>query len=356
MKTKTSSHPAIRAFSPILLGAALLFVPAVTSSAAELVKADNTTDLGAAGAWTDGTAVITGTSSDVLVFDDTLQTNSTFTWTSGNRTARGLRLENPANDIRITISNNSTHTIGADGIDMANATKSLTLIGTNQAFGFIRFSQATNNIIVGSGASLNIQTQITTSSTGTLNFTGAGDININGTNGTIRNNGANFTAVTHAGTGTLTLANANTYTGGTTLTSGNFTLAGTGSLLFDLAKGNQVTGNTTGDVRFDGVFNVAVGDVPFTGDTAWTLVAGTFGDLVYGSGFSLSLTGSVVGSGITLDSSNHYTAGNWSYDTATGALSFAAVPEPGATAAFAGAAMLLAGALLRRRVCRRRSA
>ncbi|AHF90148.1 autotransporter [Opitutaceae bacterium TAV5] len=328
--------------------AAVVFASAANLPAADLIKANNTTALGTAGSYT--VAGATPTNADTIIFNDTLSSVSSFN--SGGTTARGLRLLDPANDITLSVGN-STLSLGVNGsatdggfIDLSSAVRNLTINVASS--GRLRFYGAQSTLTVAAGRTLTVNAPVEVYHTngGSLRVTGAGAVIL----ATVRDSDSiRTTRLIHDDTGSLTLTGANTYTGGTTLSGGNFTLAGTGSLFFDLAKGNRITGDSTGEVRFDGTFNVSVSDIALTEDTAWTLVAGTFSNLDYGSTFSLFLGGSIVGSGITLDSTNNYTAGNWSYDISSGALSYAAVPEPGITAALAAAGMLLAVALLRHR-------
>ncbi|HEY9248624.1 MAG TPA: PEP-CTERM sorting domain-containing protein [Rariglobus sp.] len=346
----------------LLLG---FFASAAVLNAADLIKADNTTNLATAGAWTDSAAI--PTNADTLVFNDTLQGNFAFNWGNTAPAARGIRLTNPAGAVAITLNSNSYYGLGVSNsatgsIDMSAATANLTIIAPN-ANAALRFYHVNNtspaNISVAEGTTLTLQTRVFSQRgggvTGIIRISGAGNVTVDGTRGRITDSdtsGNTRTGITHDGTGTITLASANTYTGNTVLNSGNFLLAGTGALRFNLATGNQITGATAGEVRFNGTFNVLVGDTPFGEDTTWTLVAGTFGDLAYGNDFSLSLTGSVVGSGITLDRANNYAAGNWSYNTSTGALMFSAIPEPSTYAAFAGIGILGLAVVRRRRDAR----
>ncbi|MDR1284532.1 MAG: hypothetical protein LBK99_27535 [Opitutaceae bacterium] len=164
-----------------------------------------------------------------------------------------------------------------------------------------------------------------------------------------------YTASNSTAGSQLTLAGKNTYTGNTVITIGNFTLASTGALAFDVEKGNQLQLTTTGDVTLDGEFNVDFGALLPTDDTTVTLVSVTGSAVApnYGETFALNIQSSTSET-IVLTFANNYQAtnlsGNWEYSLATGSLSFvagAAIPEPAIMAALLGLATLVVAACLR---------
>lgn len=203
----------------------------------------------------------------------------------------------------------------------------------NNAGGGSNVSTA-NNITVGSfGATIG-----STGTTGTLNTIFSGTVALNGNlavNSSRTGDAAVLLSGVVSGTGNFSttgtsgntrLSAVNTYTGNTTVAAGTtLQLTSTSELRFSLQDGgvsNQVSG--TGSVVFDGLFRLDASS--FSGSEAsWTLVnVGTLGD-TFGSSFNLAFVGG--GSNFTNEGSGLYTSGDWSFNTATGALTL--VPEPG---------------------------
>lgn len=220
-----------------LRGAASLFVlaSALQSQAADLIKADNTNELGLTTSYTTATAPTGNT----LVFDSTLVTNSSFTW-STNRAALALKLVDPANAVTLTLSG-ATYDLGSTGgvatpIDMSAATKDFTLTSTSSnAIMRVRGTSGVATLSVASGKTLGVQVNLRinnpSAGTNTLRMTGAGNFTVNGTNGKITDKDlTNLTAFKHDGSGTVTFATANSYTGGTILNSGTLVAGNAGAL------------------------------------------------------------------------------------------------------------------------------
>lgn len=236
----------------------------------------------------------------------------------------------------------------------------------------------------------------TSSSTLTLNGSGSGQTIINNiianVNGTVSMN------ISRTGSGSVRFTNVNTYTGGTTVSSGALLVnggsgssSGTGSGAVSVGTDGRLGG--TG--RVSGAITLAAGGAMTPGDggagtftggssLAWSSNNSTAGMLFdlgasQGSSDQLALTGAFTkgtGStfifdftGSTLDQSIAYTlvtfsstdflAGDFSaigangvFDLTANSLTFTAIPEPSTFAALAGA-LVLAGTVWRRRVTAR---
>jgi autotransporter-associated beta strand protein len=374
----------------VTLRALMLFLAlaATQSHGADLIKADNATDLGTAGSYTSVSAV--PTASDMVGFDNTLVTNSVFSWTS-NRTVQGIRVAGPASDLTINLAgatfdfNNSGGTV----IDMSAATRSLTLATTSSSAAVrVRGTTVGGAVInVATGQTLGIQTNLFYNNSlngtiSTVHFTGAGNVTVDGNNGRISDKATGtgtLTAIEYAGTGALTLSTASSYSGGTTLTSGTL-VAGASKALGDGAV--SVSGGVL-DLKGTGIVNLTLAankDFSFAGGSL-KLDLGTSSDQISGSGtgkfnlsggtLSLSL-GTGFDYGVVYQIFNGFDAGLSSvsaititgFDTGTyqatlnqsGQLSFALsmVPEPSTYAVLCGG-LVFACAVVRRRRLKHRA-
>ncbi len=367
---------------PTLHGAAMLLVLATAwqSRAGDVIKADNTIELGLATSYTPET---TRTTSDTIVFNDTLVNNATFSWSS-NRTARGLRLEDPANAVAINLSAATFDLMDTtDGtvVDMTAATTNLTIAASNAGAAVrVRGTSAGGaTLAVSSGRTLRIQTNllynnISNGTVSTIHIAGAGNVTVDGTNGRITDKGTGtgtLTALSHEGTGTVTLAGASTYSGGTTLSSGTLVVENAKAL----GDGAVTVGGGTLDLNGAGVVNLVLADgkdFTFSEGTLKLDLGTSFDQITGGGAGKLNLTGGTfeltlgVGFdyGIVYQLFSGFASGTSTvsgltftgFDTATyqaslntlGELSFTAIPEPSTYAVLVGGSVL-AGAVLRRR-------
>jgi len=218
---------------------------------ASISRQDDANDLTDPNAWV-GT-VVPG-AGDLAVWDSTIgATNSSLnTWTDAASALSwswaGIQVLSPGANVLVT-STTSTLTLGANGIDMSNATRSLTV----QAPMSMGASQTWS---VASGRTLTIQGSLLmgtdTTNTLTLTIAGAGNTVFSLPVLASSTNGATITGtgnIVKNGTGTLTIGanytNA-TYTGGTT--------ANNGTVRFDMGLANG--GRTTALNANTGVLNV----------------------------------------------------------------------------------------------------
>ncbi|MGC3992380.1 MAG: autotransporter-associated beta strand repeat-containing protein [Chthoniobacteraceae bacterium] len=200
-------------------------------------------------------------------------------------------------------------------------------------------STSTNSLNLGTGAA---SLGPNTGTARTITVNGSATLTVGGVIAT----GTTATALIKAGTGTLKLSGANTFTGGTTINAGTLTAAnaaalGTGATT---VSGGTLDLNGTSVQAVSGITNLTLS----SGTIAFTLTSAASFDQISGSGaFTLSggtidLTSSVTNYASTYQILNFTSGGTVSglsivnYDTAdyvasvstTGVLSFAAVPEP----------------------------
>jgi autotransporter-associated beta strand protein len=360
---------------------------AVTQSyGADLIKADNTTDLGAAGSYTSGSAV--PTTSDTVVFDSTLVSNSTFSWTN-NRSVLGLKLVNLSNAVTVNL-NGSTYNLNnsagnVTAIDLSSATKNLTFAATSSAALIqVRGSSTSGGafVSIGSGATLTIQSNFNYNNgtgTPTIHLTGAGNFTVSGDNGRISDKTA-VTALTafsldNTFSGITTFSNANTYSGGTSISGGTLVAGVTGAV----GGGAVTVSGGVFDLNGTGVVNLTLAnnkDFTLSGGTL-KFDLGTSSDQITGggtgkfnlSGGTLSLSqGDGFDYGVVYQLFNGFDSGLSSvggltitgFDTGTyqaslnqsGQLSFSLsmVPEPSTYAVLCGCLVFGCAAVRRRRV------
>ena len=246
---------------------ALVFgIVAERGVAATIVKANNTTNLDQPGSW--GGAGGPPGSSDVAKWDSTVTSANTTALGSSLNWAGMLLLGTGGN---ITISAGNTLTLGASGIDMTAATKTLALnctiaLSTSQTWSVIStksitLDTATNNTLNGCALTL----KGGNGSTFKKSFTGTpGSLTV--LDGPLLFNGAaTFTSFTVSNT-TYTLSGA-----GSGMTITGHTVVNNGTINF----GARPTWNSY-DVTLSGTSQVAVGSSPTGNDTAATIGAGGF--------------------------------------------------------------------------------
>lgn len=149
--------------------------------------------------------------------------------------------------------------------------------------------------------------------------------------------------LTKKSAGTLTLSNANTYIGNTTVEAGTLALASTGSLLMDInvASNSKILGS--GAANLDGRLRFDVSDIPALTEGAWQIVNVATLTETFGTNFSVALAGAP--DSVFTENANVWTyvdgAKTWTFTESTGVLT-AAVPEPASLGLLGiGAAMFL---------------
>jgi len=135
-------------------------------------------------------------------------------------------------------------------------------------------------------------------------------------------------AINKTGSGTLTLTNANTYRGNTTVDGGTLTIADGGRLTFvpgDNAVTNQALG--TGTLNLDGEIFFNLGGSDLTDGNSWLIVDVANLTESFGGTFSVNST-----LGAFTDSSGTWTLvdgdNNWTFEQSTGVLSLALSSTP----------------------------
>jgi fibronectin-binding autotransporter adhesin len=231
--------------------------------------------LSSPGSWIDETTpansgLFAPGSADIAAFDFNAGLVSPTSFALGAPTSwLGLLIQNPGAGITIGADGN-TLTLGASGIDMSNASQSLTLAGPV----VIGASQTWN---VDASQSLADSSTVDLGATGTvLTFAGAGNKSFSGIL-------SDAGGITKTGPGKLTLTNANTYTGNTSITAG--------TLLLDFSS----LTTTTNIVSSGSILNVGGATVNINGNAS-TATSQTFASTNFTAGttaFNLVNNGAV---------------------------------------------------------------
>ena len=232
MKQRRLLRPLSVSIASLLLG--------LSAKAADVVKANNTTNLDQAASWSLG---VSPTAADVAVWDATITAANT-TALGSSLSWLGLRVANPTGNVVINGGTGLSLTLGASGLDASAATQDVA-IGAN--------------VILGTAQTWNVNTGHAVNLTGTLTGT---DI------------------LTKTGAGSLVLANpASTFSGKYNVTGGILSINAELSL-----------GATPATLVAD--------DITLNGGTLANMSPGTLAS--FGAGFDLSLNanrGMVLGAG-----------------------------------------------------------
>lgn len=236
------------------------FLTLSNAHALEILKNDtNATGLLDVNSWVGG--AVPGTS-DVAVWDSTVATadQSALPNLATSTTFAGIRIANPISNVGFSINNGRALSLGTSGIDMSAATVNLTVGG----LGILRpIGSSTSSYSVASGRTLTIDAQFqATSGTTTVNFPGAGSVNINklpaSTSLKLINNGnGTLTLGGSATSSTSELSASATVSGGKNIINGptiSTSTLGTygnssGSSSFELQSGGA---NFNGGIRITG--------------------------------------------------------------------------------------------------------
>jgi autotransporter-associated beta strand protein len=239
------------------LGSALLTLS--NAHALEILKNDtNATGLLDVNSWVGG--AVPGIS-DVAVWDSTVATaNQSALPNVSSTTFAGIRIANPVSNVGFGVASGKALSLGTSGIDMSAATVNLTIGG----LGILRpTGSSTSSYSVASGRTLTIDAQFqATSGTTTVNFPGAGSVNINklpastslklinNGNGTLTMGGSATSSTTELSASATVSGGKNIINGPTISTStiGSYG-SGSGSSSFELQSGGA---NFNGGIRITG--------------------------------------------------------------------------------------------------------
>lgn len=255
MKPRTNSILAKASILSTALGSAFLTLS--NALAVDVFKNDtNATGLLDVNSWVGG--VIPGTS-DVAVWDSTVATaNQSALSNVSSTTFAGIRIANPVSNVGFGVASGKALNLGTSGIDMSAATVNLTVGG----LGILRpTASSTSSYNVASGRTLTIDAQFQANSgTTTVNFPGAGSVNIN------KLPASTSLKLINNGNGTLTL-------------------------------GGSATSSTT---ELSASATVAGGKVIINGPTITTSIIGTYGNSGGSSSFELQSGGANFNGGIRI--------------------------------------------------------
>jgi autotransporter-associated beta strand protein len=269
--------------------------------------------------WSGGTAPANSTATDVASFGS-MNGAAVNPVLGTQRSIAGVTFLSGAFSYNVS---GSILTIGATGIsDSATNTETFSN-GIRTTASQTWTSSAGASLVLGGSVDIN-QNAATTR---TLTLNGAGDITFNGV---VQNSAVGSTGkLVYSGTGTLTLANANTFTGGTTISSGTVIVSASGSL-------------GTGSVSLTG------GSVTLTLSGASQIASSASLSYVNTDIINLNYSGTDTISGLTVDgvaqAAGVYGAGFINPDNAFfGTGTITVVPEPTTVAMMALGAGLLMG-------------
>ena len=265
----------------------LVLIAADPASAAEIIKANNTTALNNSGSWTSG---VPGTG-DVAVWSATVTAANTSAL-GGNMTWSGTKVTDPGGNVTISATSGATLSLGGSGINVSSALRNLTI---NAAFAPVA-NQTWN--ITESARSLTVAAQ--TGGAGvTITRTGNGTLNFNNTSAT-----SDFAANLALNGGTTRFVNA----------SGVQTFSGTISGIGTLARtGNGTVVLSGNNASYTGAFNItSAGPVHLghanalgSGTVTFNATSGAFLDNASGAALTLGGTpGLVLSNSLTFVGTN----------------------------------------------------
>ncbi len=241
-------------FKRIVKGLVLTLLFVAPSSAATIVKANNSTALNLGASWVGG---VPPTTSDIIHFDSTI--NPAISVSPGAITVTGITVTNPTGDLTINATS-SNLTIGSSGVDVSGAGSRFILnttvnLNADQTWNFATGRQLllnTGNVLNTNGHNLTINSVSALDVRGAQSFgsnvtiTGAGGINFG------------------FSTGTRTLSGANTFNG-LNISTGRVTGATIGN--FGVTS-NFGSGGTNSPIVLGGTGSDGV--MEYTGSTAST--------------------------------------------------------------------------------------
>lgn len=290
------------------------------SARGDTYASNGATTLNVASSWIDltnpgNTGIGLPGATDIAAFDSHAALVTATTFSLGAPTSwQGLLIQNPGAAIFIDTGSN-TLTLGSSGIDMSAAAQSVTLAPSTLFLG----ADQTWNVNTGQTLTINAPTLDTGGKA--LTIQGAGNVALPFA---ISNSGS----LVLSGTGVVTIANFNSYSGGTTLNSGTLVVNNSGALgtgpltiaggTMNNTSGAAITLTTSIPVNINGSFTYTGGAALNVGTGAVTLgatptitvngtgAAGvlTLGGVISGSGFGITKAG---GGSLVLSGANTYT-------------------------------------------------